>query len=136
MDHIDDLKRFLLKLPSDSEFNFNKNVRKQIREALFLAATDSGKYLSFMFPDVTGGGEPLIDRVDKEFEWLFANYYKSILSQRDPKFDTQYNHVFHGNLPCARIFRKGEPIYRCLTCGYDDTCALCSHCFHRKSCWS
>lgn len=133
MDHIDDLKRFLLKLPSDSEFNFNKNVRKQIREALFLAATDSGKYLSFMFPDVTGGGEPLIDRVDKEFEWLFANYYKSILSQRDPKFDTQYNHVFHGNLPCARIFRKGEPIYRCLTCGYDDTCALCSHCFQPEN---
>ena len=26
-------------------------------------------------------------------------------------------------------FRKGEPIHRCLTCGFDDTCALCSHCF-------
>ncbi|KAI9318249.1 hypothetical protein BX666DRAFT_1936511 [Dichotomocladium elegans] len=31
---------------------------------------------------------------------------------------------------CGRVFRKGEPIYRCRDCGLDETCVLCSKCFH------
>ncbi|ORY96698.1 hypothetical protein BCR43DRAFT_492123 [Syncephalastrum racemosum] len=33
---------------------------------------------------------------------------------------------------CGRVFRKGEPVYRCRDCGLDDTCVLCSTCFHNS----
>ncbi|KAI9271943.1 hypothetical protein BDA99DRAFT_501414 [Phascolomyces articulosus] len=31
---------------------------------------------------------------------------------------------------CGYVFRKGEPIYRCRTCGLDDSSVFCSRCFH------
>ncbi|KAL0086621.1 hypothetical protein F4703DRAFT_1735362 [Phycomyces blakesleeanus] len=31
---------------------------------------------------------------------------------------------------CGHLFKKGESIYRCKNCGLDNTCVLCSHCFH------
>ncbi|KAI9471425.1 hypothetical protein BDB00DRAFT_239489 [Zychaea mexicana] len=34
---------------------------------------------------------------------------------------------------CGRVFRKGEPVYRCRNCGLDDTCVLCSKCFHSSN---
>ncbi|VEU24247.1 DEKNAAC105422 [Brettanomyces naardenensis] len=50
-----------------------------------------------------------------------------LLSKQDmvPQDDNHY----HVGRPCARKFLKGETCYRCLTCGYDETCALCSYCF-------
>ncbi|KAI0321477.1 hypothetical protein OF83DRAFT_1051178 [Amylostereum chailletii] len=32
--------------------------------------------------------------------------------------------------PCGRIFRKGESCFRCKDCSLDDSCVLCSRCFH------
>lgn len=34
---------------------------------------------------------------------------------------------------CGRLFRKGEPVYRCRTCALDDTCVLCSKCFNASN---
>ncbi|KAF9527898.1 hypothetical protein CPB83DRAFT_907266 [Crepidotus variabilis] len=31
---------------------------------------------------------------------------------------------------CSHIFKKGESCYRCKDCALDDSCVLCSHCFH------
>ncbi|ORX62464.1 hypothetical protein DM01DRAFT_1315943 [Hesseltinella vesiculosa] len=31
---------------------------------------------------------------------------------------------------CGHLFKKGETVYRCRNCGLDDTCVLCSRCFH------
>ncbi|KAJ3155333.1 hypothetical protein HDU86_004424 [Geranomyces michiganensis] len=31
---------------------------------------------------------------------------------------------------CGRVFRKGEAVYRCRQCAVDETCVLCSTCFH------
>ncbi|KAL6451746.1 ubr1 E3 ubiquitin-protein ligase ubr1 [Candida maltosa Xu316] len=71
----------------------------------------------------------MVDKIENEYDWAFNSYYKSLVSKRDPKHGTHNHRAYHKNSPCARIFRKGEPIHRCLTCGFDDTCALCSHCF-------
>jgi Putative zinc finger in N-recognin (UBR box) len=30
---------------------------------------------------------------------------------------------------CGHMFRKGDGIFRCRTCGLDDTCVLCASCF-------
>ncbi|KAF9481254.1 hypothetical protein BDN70DRAFT_876575 [Pholiota conissans] len=32
--------------------------------------------------------------------------------------------------PCSHIFKKGESCYRCKDCALDDSCVLCSRCFH------
>lgn len=47
----------------------------------------------------------------------------------DDDLDPQDNNHYHVGRPCVRKFLKGETCYRCLTCGYDETCALCSYCF-------
>lgn len=31
---------------------------------------------------------------------------------------------------CGHVFKKGEPVYHCYTCGIDPTCVLCSKCFN------
>ena len=31
---------------------------------------------------------------------------------------------------CGHVFKKGEVVYRCRTCGMDDTCVLCAPCFN------
>lgn len=128
------LKKFLLQLPKNANFDFNKDVRKEIRKALFLAISNNGKHLDWLFLNsFTDNREytrdEMIEKIDREYDWLFNNYYRSLLSKTNLRHDTHTHRAFHKNLPCGRIFRKGEPIHRCLTCGFDDTCALCSHCF-------
>lgn len=36
----------------------------------------------------------------------------------------------HFGKVCGHRFVRGETCWRCLTCGYDESCALCSYCFH------
>lgn len=38
--------------------------------------------------------------------------------------------VPHNGL-CGRQFLEGEPVYRCIDCGFDDTCVLCVRCFNK-----
>lgn len=35
--------------------------------------------------------------------------------------------------PCGHIFNKGESCFRCKDCALDDSCVLCSRCFHATS---
>lgn len=131
----DSLRRYLLDLPSKSNFKFDQSVRKDIRRSIFLSISSGGCYLDWLYPKSFTNHFPnqqnelVVEKIDKEFDWLFSKYYKKNIQIRDPKYNSYDHHAFHSNLPCSRIFRKGEPIYRCLTCGYDDTCALCSHCY-------
>ncbi|KAI5965756.1 uncharacterized protein KGF55_001119 [Candida pseudojiufengensis] len=117
------LKKFLLRLPKESNFEIHENIRKQIRKELFLSVTN-GKYLDWLFPDIPN----LIDKLENEFNWKYSNYSKSLAIKRGVQ-DTHSHNAFHPHQPCSRIFHKGEPIFRCLTCSYDETCALCSHCY-------
>lgn len=51
----------------------------------------------------------------------------------DPEdLDINPNDHNHYGRPCGRRFDRGESCYRCLTCGYDETCSMCSHCFQRE----
>ncbi|KAL9542746.1 hypothetical protein MBANPS3_008455 [Mucor bainieri] len=34
---------------------------------------------------------------------------------------------------CGHLFKKGESVYRCRNCGLDDTCVMCSKCFHNTN---
>ncbi|RCK59564.1 E3 ubiquitin-protein ligase ubr1 [Candida viswanathii] len=127
------LKRFLLQLPTNANFDFTKDVRKQIRKALFLSISNNGTYLNWLFlnsfTDRAYTRDDMLEKIEREYDWTFNNYYKSLVSKTNLQHNTHNHRAFHKNLPCGRIFRKGEPIHRCLTCGFDDTCALCSHCY-------
>lgn len=121
----EDLRRFLLRLPAQDGFECTEDTRRLIRLALFTAVSSGGDYLSHLFPRAFPGPGPhrAAEKVANDFDWRFANYYREL-------GDNLHRHrAYHGGLPCARIFRKGEPVYRCLTCGFDDTCALCSYCY-------
>ncbi|ODV84867.1 hypothetical protein CANARDRAFT_28613 [[Candida] arabinofermentans NRRL YB-2248] len=52
-------------------------------------------------------------------------------TENDLQID-MHDHNHYGR-PCGRKFRKGEAIFRCLTCGFDETCALCTYCFQEKN---
>lgn len=131
---VDPLRRFLIDLPSELNFEFTEHAKKEIRKALTLAISDNGEYVDWLFPKLVSGTaanskESVLETLNKELDWLFSKYYSKISKSRDPTHNTHNHHAYHSDLPCARIFRKGEPIYKCLTCGFDDTCALCSHCY-------
>lgn len=115
-------KQFLFLIAEASNYNFNDASREQIRRATFLSATANGKYLnSFFRVDDKFQNDPTLDdylRICKLLEALQWRIPKHLLLDS------------HGDTPCARIFRKGEPIYRCLTCGFDEACALCLECYH------
>ena len=134
----DSLKRYLLHLPTNSEFNLTNELRRGFRRAMFWALADQGRFLEWIFPatfqqaqqqhhtDAGSSQSTFNSAVDKieEFDWLLSEYCKASAFKQ-----VHNHHAFHLNLPCARIFRKGEPIYRCLTCGFDDACALCPNCY-------
>ncbi|RLV96343.1 E3 ubiquitin-protein ligase ubr1 [Spathaspora sp. JA1] len=86
--------------------------------------SNQGHFLNWFFP---GGSKNNIE----ECEWQYTEYLKSRQQlNEDNTANTKDSALAsHPNSPCARIFRKGEPIYRCLSCGFDETCAFCHNCF-------
>lgn len=98
------LRRFLFELPSSRNFAFDELVRREIRSTIYYSLSAEGQFSNWLFPPNKGS--------------------ERTFSEHDGPDEPPYHHP-----PCSRIFRKGEPIYRCLTCGFDETCALCSHCF-------
>ncbi|KAI7861885.1 hypothetical protein BDF14DRAFT_1862837 [Spinellus fusiger] len=48
----------------------------------------------------------------------------------DPQEDESEYGEAHRGKQCGHLFKKGESIYRCKNCALDDTCVLCSRCFH------
>lgn len=125
---IEPLKRFLIDLPHQLEHSINKEIRTLIHKVLFLSITDDGRFLKWFFPIDAHQSNSLDDVVEQRFNWLLSTYYSDLSKQETRELRRDHTAI-HSSLPCAQIFRKGEPIYKCLTCGYDDTCALCHNCF-------
>lgn len=126
------LRQLLIDFPRLQAYQLGESAKKDIRKALFLSISDNGQYLEWLFPQLFSGNADrgfVLQELDENLDWLFTDYYSHVSKSRDPSQNTHNNHAFHSNSPCARIFRRGEPIYKCLTCGFDDTCALCSHCY-------
>lgn len=126
------LKRFLIDLPTFHDYQLTEEAKKDIRRLLFVSLSNNGQHLEWLFPQLFSPNvsrEIATKTLEKDLNWLFAEYYSNVSKFRDPTHNTHNHHAFHSNSPCARIFRRGEPIFKCLTCGFDDTCALCSHCY-------
>lgn len=126
------LKRFLFDLPSQLNFSFTEDVKYRLRKELFRAFTIDGKYLNLIFPQLFEQGKDTYRELDEVIQWLLFKYVAHIARILPPNGEANH-HAFHTDLPCARVFRRGEPIYKCLTCGFNDTCALCANCFRPES---
>ncbi|KAK6454927.1 ubiquitin-protein ligase E3 component N-recognin-1 (N-end-recognizing protein) [Scheffersomyces xylosifermentans] len=119
------LKRFLVSLPAELDFINSVAVRQNVFSALYYAATDEGKYLSTLFPNLSAQeiaalsnwNFPLASTDEKK---LFYSYKKRNAVYTHPK-----------DKVCSRLLGAHEPVYRCEECGFDDTCVLCFHCFNK-----
>lgn len=106
-----ELRRYLYALPS--RFGCKHENLIQIRRELRIMVVSMlvGNYSQMFF-----GSEPVAKRVFlRPSDWN---------ADEKPK-----THSHHGR-PCARKLERGEPTHRCLTCGVDDNCVLCTFCYN------
>lgn len=109
------LESYLASLPSRFSYRFSAEAAAHLRRALFFAFSCDGKYLSDFFSYES------LPRTWNDVQTPCAESY--VLDQKK-------QHPAHPGVPCLRLFRRNEPCYRCLTCGVDETCALCADCFN------
>ncbi|MCH0628783.1 hypothetical protein JNB11_02210 [Kocuria palustris] len=135
IDHVTLLKRELIRLPSESNFEFSDDTRIRLRRIIMTALAKGKEFLPFYFPrlfhpDGTEiSPEPASETLYR-LQWRYQTYHTQIPHVRDPTYNHLMHMVNHHQRPCGRIFSRGEAIYRCLTCSHDETVALCQHCFN------
>lgn len=117
------LKRYLVKLPEDLNFEDHGKIKTNVYKALYYAVTAEGKYADLLFSDIPDADlEALAD-----YQWdpqvvRGKQFYKNINKK-------SYSHP--ADQSCGRTLMRGEPVYRCEECGYDSTCVICVHCFNK-----
>lgn len=106
---VENFRRLLLLIPQEFEYDHRriKQIRTCLRDFLFKVATVNGKYMDW----ISDNGIPAKDI--KPEDWIAH----------------EKTHSHYGR-PCVRKLRRGEPTFRCLTCGLDETCVLCKFCFN------
>lgn len=132
--YIEELKRFLLHIPAQSDFELGERAKKLLRKALCLAASCGGKHNLSLFPKLSTPGsteESIAATLENELDWLFTKYDTLVPTPESYSLPIQQSSSHPRDLPCARVFRRGEPIFKCSTCALDETCALCTYCFHQ-----
>lgn len=120
---IDRLKAFLVELPAKLDFQNTQLLQKIVFKALYYAATEDGRHLEQLFPNITAA----------ELDSLSDYNFDVADKQKRPFYDAtpskKYTHP--ANKACARSFQKRDAVYRCEECGFDETCVLCHHCFNK-----
>ncbi|CEP22705.1 UBR2 [Cyberlindnera jadinii] len=118
------LKKSLLQFSKRYQHRFSKAVKVDLRRVLFFAASHQGKYMKHLFKDVDGSVLPT------NWEHVLLPERYQHLEGRGFYFQrAHYHDSSHPNRSCGRMFKKGEPIYRCMTCGKDESSGLCLDCF-------
>ena len=90
-------------------------AEEALLEALFRSlSADNDEYLQLLFPSSlqNSGSE----------RWKLSAAQGAVSG-------AEYTEAARGS-PCGHIFKAGETQYRCETCALDETCVLCSKCFH------
>ncbi|PVV02036.1 hypothetical protein BB560_003520 [Smittium megazygosporum] len=98
--------------PSHYNYTFTNNTRKQlINLATWYLLGCDDRLSKLVVIDERTGGALRDEKVEKSIELI------------------EYTEVRRGQL-CGHVFKRGEGVYRCKTCAIDDTCVLCTRCFH------
>ncbi|KAF7295603.1 E3 ubiquitin-protein ligase [Mycena indigotica] len=105
------LRELLETLPVGRQYNFTADVRAEILVALYDAFW--GGHAELFLPP--GNTVVPIHR---------------LLSECQTETGMVREDVVVPGRPCTHVFKKGESCYRCKDCTLDDSCVLCSRCFH------
>ncbi|KIK56391.1 hypothetical protein GYMLUDRAFT_1016120 [Collybiopsis luxurians FD-317 M1] len=113
-DSVSHLRFVLETMPGSRKYNFTSATRAEILSELY----DSfwGPYAHVFLPN-SNSSLPLnamLSDVQAKLGFCGAGKEPPIIPGR----------------PCASILKKGEPCFRCKDCALDDSCVLCSRCFH------
>ncbi|EPX73937.1 N-end-recognizing protein [Schizosaccharomyces octosporus yFS286] len=65
----------------------------------------------------------------KQPQNITSSFSLSNAQRADPEYFDELQNKGTGSEVCGHVFRDGEVIYRCKTCGADSTCVLCAPCF-------
>ena len=111
------------RLPSSSSLDAHREiVQREGEESTLKAVVD--REIQVMFDGlIVSGLAPLID-ADGSEDGL-PHRVIDLLTDANIR-DSSDN---SGGTVCAHPFSPGEPVFRCKTCGLDDTCVLCRPCF-------
>lgn len=133
--YIIELKQFLLLLPVKSNFELGEKAKILLRKTLCLAVSCGGKHYVSLFPKLATLDPTqtnLINTLENKLQWSFIKYDAEVPTPENHSSSVHQTFSHPRGLPCARVFRRGEPIFKCSTCALDETCALCAYCFHQE----
>ncbi|KAI8340755.1 hypothetical protein BC941DRAFT_392381 [Chlamydoabsidia padenii] len=148
----DSLRRFLIDTPSVFKEKLNRTAEKQILTNCYRAlwSNNSEWMQQYFFKEGLGENESLTQLLEKyelvsaadehissgsglrgessSMEIVQNNPDNNVLV--DPTQDEPEYWETQRGKQCGHLFKKGESVYRCRNCGLDDTCVMCSRCFH------
>ncbi|BFZ64949.1 E3 ubiquitin-protein ligase ubr1 [Saitoella coloradoensis] len=107
------LSQTFLSLPRKHGFHFTPSAKNDLYTVLFSAISASNKYNHLFFPH----GLPRERLPDGSVDWSLVKAQGG--GRKGGRGEA-----------CGHVFKKGEAVYRCRNCGLDDTCVMCSKCFH------
>lgn len=122
------LKKALLQFSKRYQHHFSRAVRLDLRRILYFAASFKGRYLKHMFQDADESTLPQ--------NWPHVLMPERFQHLENPDIYFERGHIHdpaHPNRSCGRKFKKGEPIYRCMTCSKDESSGLCVECFSEEN---
>lgn len=75
-----------------------------------------------------------IDEEEEEEDYDFEDMYEEDnYMDNDEDEDEDEEYIGRIGQACGHVFKNGESVYRCRDCALDDTCVLCSKCFHSSN---
>ncbi|KAG2173607.1 hypothetical protein INT43_005025 [Umbelopsis isabellina] len=128
------LQAYLNDTPKLYEYTFNDATRRAVLDTCyqFLWNHDTSYKRAYFAPNdkafdklMETGGSSLLPMARSKKDMLHTT--NSLLENSE--IEAEYQPSQRGK-QCGHVFQKGETVYRCRTCGLDDTCVFCSRCFH------
>ncbi|KAI8143673.1 hypothetical protein BJV82DRAFT_558238 [Fennellomyces sp. T-0311] len=136
-----DLSTFLWQAPFIFDYTFDDAAKRALLQKCYASLWKNKNELmqQYFFPDRRDLDES-IDRLllhrhrrARNSDDLTGDRSTDQQQQEDADMDNAHTYKRHHVERCGRVFRKGEPVYRCRNCGLDGTCVLCSRCFHASN---
>ncbi|KAK7048047.1 E3 ubiquitin-protein ligase, partial [Favolaschia claudopus] len=111
---ISHLRFFLETMPGSRKYKFDHETRAEVLSELYDAFW--GPHINvFLGPaESSMPAHMLLSEMQAELGFQGAGKDEPVVPGR----------------PCSHVFKKGESCFRCKDCTLDDSCVLCSRCFH------
>ncbi|EPY53009.1 N-end-recognizing protein [Schizosaccharomyces cryophilus OY26] len=110
------LQRYLLESAERHAYDSNDESKAHLLQEVYLSLLnyDENNWKYFL------KGQP---------QSITSSFSLSSSQRAEPEYFDELQNKGTGSEVCGHVFRDGEVIYRCKTCGSDSTCVLCAPCF-------